>query len=213
MDSDLIDLIYQNEAVEGIAIFDANNNLVENQLSLNLNKATAIAATLVKLKNGLNNAGREMRGFLIKTSSILLLVNMYSDKLILLEISEGFSVNEVEGNLRSILGEATDQPVVKTLPAHPAQQAAVTPAEEEMVDGIDLADFKSSLSKLLKTVAPGKLAETMINKAMNEMGIDEQAVQLPQDQATKLGYEVIARVPNKARRKIIENEYTTMLNQ
>lgn len=212
MDSDLIDLIYQNEAVEGVAIFDANNNLVENQLSLNLNKATAIAATLAKLKKGLNNAGREMRGFLIKTSSILLLVNMYSDKLILLEISEGFSVNEVEGNLRSILGGAADQPVVKTLPVQPAEEE-ITPVKEEMVDGIDLADFKNSLSKLLKTVAPGKLAETMINKAMNDMRIDEQAVQLPQDQATKLGYEVIARVPNKARRKIIENEYTTMLNQ
>jgi len=214
MDSDLVDLIYQNEAVEGVAIINASNEVEENQLSIRASKVNAIATTLLKLKKGLNDAGREMRGFLIKSDSILLMANMTSEKLILLELSEGSSVNEVERSLRSILGDAVAQPVLaEPAQSEPVAQAALPAVDKVEEEGIDLADFKNSLAKLLKTVAPGKLADGMISKALKDMGIDETAVQLPQDQATKLGYEVIAKVPNKARRKIIENEYTSMLNQ
>lgn len=214
MDSDLVDLIYQNEAVEGVAIINASNEVEENQLSIRASKVNAIATTLLKLKKGLNDAGREMRGFLIKSDSILLMANMTSERLILLELSEGSSVNEVERSLRSILGDAVAQPVLaEPVESEPVAQAALPAVEPVEEEGIDLADFKNSLAKLLKTVAPGKLADGMISKALKDMGIDETAVQLPQDQATKLGYEVIAKVPNKARRKIIENEYTSMLNQ
>jgi len=232
MDSDLIDLIYQNEAVEGVAIFDANNQLVENQLSLSLSKVEAIATTLYKLKNGLTDAGRELRGFVIKSGALLLLVCMSPENLILLEISEGASVNEVDSNLRSIIGTTASQPqaaqpatvqplasqpIQQAQPAHPAHPvlpaATLPPAQTVEGDNIDLADFKMNLSKLIKTVAPGKLADSMISSTMKDMGIDENAVHLPQQQATQLGYSVIERIPNKARRQIIKNEYTTMLNQ
>ena len=231
MDSDIIDLIYQNDAVEGLAIFDENNQLVENQLSLTLNKVLAISATLHKLQKGITNAGRELRGFVIKSGSYLLLVCMSPDLLIILELSPGYSVNEVDSNVRSIIGGAsprTQQPAqqpaqpaqpaqpVAQQPAQPAQPVAQQPAQpaaSQMIDGIDLNDFKANLSKLLKTVAPGKLADTMISSAMADMGIDENAVQLPQQQATELGYSVIEKIPNKARRNIIKNEYTKLLGQ
>ena len=223
MDSDLIDLIYQNDAVEGLAIFDANNQLVENQLSLSLSKVEAIATTLYKLKNGLTDAGRELRGFVIKSGALLLLVCMSPENLILLEISEGASVNEVDSNLRSIIGTTASQPqaaqpaTVQPVQAQPAQPvlpaATLPPAQTVEGDNIDLTDFKMNLGKLIKTVAPGKLADSMISSTMKDMGIDENAVHLPQQQATQLGYSVIERIPNKARRQIIKNEYTTMLNQ
>ena len=220
MDSDIIDLIYQNDAVEGLAIFDENNQLVENQLSLTLNKVLAISATLHKLQKGITNAGRELRGFVIKSGSYLLLVCMSPDLLIILELSPGYSVNEVDSNVRSIIGGAsprTQQPAQpaaqQPLPAQPVAQQPAQPAASQMIDGIDLNDFKANLSKLLKTVAPGKLADTMISSAMADMGIDENAVQLPQQQATELGYSVIEKIPNKARRNIIKNEYTKLLGQ
>ena len=223
MDSDIIDLIYQNDAVEGLAIFDENNQLVENQLSLTLNKVLAISATLHKLQKGITNAGRELRGFVIKSGSYLLLVCMSPDLLIILELSPGYSVNEVDSNVRSIIGGASPrtqqpaqpaQPVAQQpLPAQPVAQQPAQPAASQMIDGIDLNDFKANLSKLLKTVAPGKLADTMISSAMADMGIDENAVQLPQQQATELGYSVIEKIPNKARRNIIKNEYTKLLGQ
>ena len=224
MDSDIIDLIYQNDAVEGLAIFDENNQLVENQLSLTLNKVLAISATLHKLQKGITNAGRELRGFVIKSGSYLLLVCMSPDLLIILELSPGYSVNEVDSNVRSIIGGASPrtqqpaqqpaQPVAQQpLPAQPVAQQPAQPAASQIIDGIDLNDFKANLSKLLKTVAPGKLADTMISSAMADMGIDENAVQLPQQQATELGYSVIEKIPNKARRNIIKNEYTKLLGQ
>lgn len=228
MDSELIDLIYQNEEVEGVAIFDGNNQLVENQLSITLVKVMAIAETLHNLRSSLMQAGREMLGFLIKSDKSLLHVTMFPNMLIVLELSKVSSVNALDKKIRSVVGTgqvATNTPVQPSLPAakkpvalpaaQPAQSSQplqpVATSQPVIADGIDFVDFKFSLSKLLKTIAPGKVADGMINSAMKDMGIEPDTVQLAQPTATKLGYKVIEKIPNKARRKIIENEYKTLI--
>lgn len=115
MDSDFIDLIYQNKDVEAVAVFDENNELIENQLSLTVSKVRVIGATLQKLKTNLEENRRELKGFLIKSDSILLLVSMFADRIVLLELSDEASVNEVDSHLRSIVGKL-DLEETKVLP-------------------------------------------------------------------------------------------------
>ncbi len=219
MDSELIDLIYQNEDVEGAAIFDANNQLVENQLSITLNKVMTIAETLLDLRHSLMKARREMLGFLIKSDKILLHVAIFPNMLIVLELSSGASINSVDKKLRSLIGSGQDAPAKKVQPSIPVAfqpeqqvQHLNTAALPSVADGVDFVDFKLRLSKLLKAIAPGKVAEGMISSAMKDMDIEPSTLALAKPTATELGYNVIAKIPNKARRKIIENEYKSLLN-
>ena len=257
MSLDFIDLIYQNKAVEGLAVFDANNELLENQLSLHVSKVKVIGKSLYNFKLGLSDAKRVMRGFLIKSESITLLTSVFPDYLIILEVSEGSSLNEVDSKLRSIMMDAFPEslkqapPVQPTLPSRPVQQtqpvqptqpiparltssqqlisqpqpilppgaesvqplqyAQANPMMETAV--VDLINFKDRLSKLLKTVAPLKAVSTMIETSMNQMGIDLTTMRLPVQTATDLGHLVVSKIPNKARREILQKEYVVILNE
>jgi len=257
MSLDFIDLIYQNKAVEGLAVFDANNELLENQLSLHVSKVKVIGKSLYNFKLGLSDAKRVMRGFLIKSESITLLTSVFPDYLIILEVSEGSSLNEVDSKLRSIMMDAFPEslkqapPVQPTLPSRPVQQTQpvqltqpiparltssqqlisqpqpILPPGAESVQPlqyaqanpmmeiavVDLINFKDRLSKLLKTVAPLKAVSTMIETSMNQMGIDLTTMRLPVQTATDLGHLVVSKIPNKARREILQKEYVVILNE
>ncbi|MDB9741361.1 hypothetical protein OAB00_00760 [Akkermansiaceae bacterium] len=229
MDPAIIDLIYQNEAVEGIAIFDAQNQLVENQLSINQGSVLVIAETIHNIRMGLASAGRDMLGFLIKTDRMMIQVCMFPDKLVLLEVSQDFSANETDKKLRSIFGgsrgattqlvsvksvqlpaAAEEEPVVEEIPV--AQAVTEVIPEPQIVDGIDWQGFKGSTHSLLKRVAPDRVAENMMNGVIKDMGLDPAAELMPKEQAVEFGYKVIAKIPNKSRRALMEKEYTSLLS-
>ena len=46
MDPEIIDLIYQNDEVVGVAVFSKTGDLIENQLSINDESISVVAQTI-----------------------------------------------------------------------------------------------------------------------------------------------------------------------
>ena len=60
---------------------------------------------------------------------------------------------------------------------------------------------------LLKRVAPGAIADKMITDVFSAEGVDASAASIPKEQTIGLGRQIVAKIPNKSRRKMIEKEY------
>ena len=56
MDPEIIDLIYQNDEVVGVAVFSNTGDLIENQLSINDESISVVAQTISGIASALHNA-------------------------------------------------------------------------------------------------------------------------------------------------------------
>ena len=133
-------------------------------------------------------------------------------------MAEEFSANKVEQSVRSIFtGIVPTDPTPSPVPAvseEVVNAAASEPVESQPAGNqIDVADFKSQMRHLLKRVAPGAIADKMITDTFTAEGIDTSATSIPKEQAIGLGAKVVEKIPNKSRRKMIENEYALLIKQ
>jgi len=224
MDEEIIDLIYQNEEVEGIAIFSPSGEVIENQLALTEDSVAVVSKTVANINTALDSADRRLKGFLLKSEKVRMQICILDDVILLLQLSEEFSANDLEKKIRSIMsGVNIKTPSTPQLPPDPVPQEAraqfitsvepqndthtttLDPKIEE--NQIDFAEFKSKLTKLIKRVAPGGIAEKMINEAILSENIDSTTVFINKDAASALGEKVVAKIPNASRRKMIAKEY------
>lgn len=238
MYAEVIDSLYENDTVEGVALFNDHGDLVENQLALGEEAVKKIGLSLNRIRAGLLNSAREMNGFLLKTDKYLLQAIIHQDVLVLLQVDPSSSSNQ---NYLIVKSQFGDRPVISTpkptpveknifKPIQPKVDAAVTqvrkpqvvtsipkpvqePVQESAGPIVDWAEFRSSLSSLIKRVAPSGVANKMISNASIEAGItvDQETVELPK--AVSIGTSVVAKIPNASRRKLIEKEYLLMIQK
>ena len=220
MDSEFIDLIYQNDEVVGVAVFTSTGELVENQLSVNDASIIVVSQTISNITSALAEAERDLRGFLLKSAAITLQICVVSDYILVMQLAEEFSANKVEQSIRSIFtGMAPTQASPATVDSQPIAQAAEPVAvaaeqpSEPLEDQIDFYAFKAKLLQLLKRVAPGGIAEKMINETFAAEGVDTALPSMSKDVAIALGAKTVAKIPNKGKRKLIEKEYQLLVQQ
>ena len=235
MNADVIDLIYQNEEVIGLAVFSREGTLIENQLSIDENSLTIVAKTIAHIAGGLGRANRILKGFMLKSDRLTLMISVFDDSILLLELSSPFSADKIEKNLRSLISGSTS--LVGSLPqaAQPSQPAqspvmqvgaaavadepkklpVITPEAEVALPPANLISFpeyKSSIAKLMKRVAPGGVADKMIAEVLAAASVDMNSKDIDRDLAIHLGEQIVAKIPNAGRRKMIAKEYH-MLSQ
>jgi len=225
MDTDIIDLIYQNEEVEGIAVFATNGEVIENQLALTEESVKTVSQHVADIAAGLDAAGRTLRGFILKSDSITYQICVFDHVILLLHLTGDYSANKVELSVRSIIGEvfntpetAQPEPIntvssgISQLPPIEKQQSLQPETVQDVVaepteDQMGFADFKLQLSKLIKRVAPSGVADKMINDTLTEASIDPSSINIGKETAIELGNKVVAKIPNASRRKMIAKEF------
>lgn len=226
MYTEIINELYENDAVEGVALFNDHGDLVENQLALGEGAVTKIGISLNRIRAGLLTSSREMNGFLLKTDEYLLQAIIHHDCLILLQVEPTSSANQNYNMVKSQLGDrpvmSEPEQVTVKRPIFESQQVArdvlVEPkvSEPEVIvteDIVDWAEFRASLASLIKRVAPSGVANKMISNASIEAGIilDQDTIELKK--AIIVGSNVVSKIPNASRRKLIENEYKIMVQK
>ena len=226
----LIDALYENESVEGIALFNDSGELLENQLALNEASVIQICACITQLKFGLAGALRIMQGFVLQTNEYTILTVVNNDMLILLQVTKGHSLNNVHEKVRSQLGimdssagkprlnlptrnmDATQQQMVKTTTQQPA--AAQQPATAQQPSNLtSWSSFHKTLTSLLKPIAPKAIANKMVDSAAAELGIEKSDSDIPIETALSIGATVVNSIPNASRRKLIQKEYDLIIKQ
>lgn len=234
MYTEVIDSLYENDAVEGVALFNDCGDLVENQLALGEDAVRKIGISLNRIRAGLLNSAREMKGFLLKTDKYLLQAIIHQDVLILLQVDPSSSSNQ---NYLMVKSQFGDRPVIPTRKPAPVEkplfqpeQAVVDtgsaqkrqpkvvmsvpkPAEEKAARVVDWDEFRGSLVALIKRVTSGRVANKMISNASVEAGIilDQKTVELAI--AVNIGITVVTKIPDASDRKLIENEYQLMVQR
>ena len=214
--SDLIDLIYSNEEVEGVAVTSiTGDTIIENQLTITDNSLQTISTTVERIKTGLIGAKRKLNGFLFRSENTILQVCVFSEYMIFVQLNESGSASKVEKSIRSIFGQYRERSQVSAPEENREVAGQETQAEEVSeeppADHINLEDFASKLKNLLKRVAPGGVAEKMINAGFTEAKIDIASMKtIAKSDAIALGESVIGKIPNASRRKIILKEYETI---
>ena len=238
MNANLIDLIYQNDEVEGVAVFTLDGEMVENQLDISEDAILVVSRTVASISYGFQKAGRTVKGFLLKSQELSLQICFIDGYILLMQLAEDFSANKIEQQIRSIFRSSTvsmsipsppealpSQP--EALPLQPVAQPSqpvAQPSQPETqpqpetpdvitADIIGLPDFLENLTKLLKRVSPSSVADKMIKDAFKQEGIDLNAKAITRDMAVYMGDKAIAKIPNKARRKMIEREYHLLIEQ
>jgi len=219
MYKEIVDVIYENEGVEGIAIFNDLGNLVVNQLALNEEALVKVGTSLTNVRSGLAGVSREVLGFVLKTDDYLLQAIIQKEVTFLLQITPGYSVAEIYSSVKSQMGikQAALAPSPNAL--SPQAQTQPTPAKVELVkeveEGavIDWQEFRGSLMLLIKRVATSGVANKMITAASVELGILAEQEVVTFDTANAVGQKVVNKIPNASRRKLIANEYEIMVKQ
>ena len=215
IDEKLIDLFYQNDSVEGVAVFSSAGQLIENQLALGESTLEKVGVSIARIRNDLSVAERQMFGFALKAEKILLQIIIHDEQIILLQLTPDSDLNEVYLKIVSALGKlGGSQSKKPTLPAPPEstpQQPAETAAAPEAAPGSLLwSDYEPVLLKLLKSVAPGGLAKKMLTDGAAEVGYSPDSGVLTLDEAALVGQAAVNKIPNAARRKIVMKEFASI---
>ncbi|MGJ8676545.1 MAG: hypothetical protein ACSHX0_03415 [Akkermansiaceae bacterium] len=216
MHTELIDLLYENEAVEGVALFKDTGDLLESHLALSESSVIQICASLVSMKFGLAEASRAMKGFVIKTEKYTLQAYIYKDLLILLQVNPSYALDKTYLKIQSQLGDQAKSPAA--LPRNSGvtiTESDVATTENVTIDEpmVQWADFKQKLATLIKRVAPSGVANKMIAASATAVGVSDEIGQIPLETAIKVGQDVVAKIPNASRRKLIEKEYNILAQQ
>lgn len=223
IDEEIIEKIYDVASVEGISWFSDNGELAENQLSISEAAVQKIGTALLGMRSNLSQVQRELKGLVLKSERQTFLNFFHGNNLLLVEIDASAKIDVVYQALKSQLGEPA--PKKKTLPNLSAgvnvaqniasQQAAAEPAPaqevEEIAGGISWTDFQKQLNVPLKKVAPAQLAKKIIKQSSGEVGIADTAAQITPEQASALAHAVSEKIPNAARREMLQKELTTLL--
>ena len=160
-----------------------------------------------------------MQGFLIKNSKYLLQAFLHNDLVILLQVTPSYSPEQTYQALSSQLGKTSSPslpPAAEQTQKPAAEKVAVETAVVEEVDDsshIDWSEFQQKLSSLIKRVAPGGVAKSMISAAIKEAGASEEDARIAPETAFEIGNSVVAKIPNASRRKIIEKEYQALVKK
>ncbi len=213
--SELIDLLYENDAVEGVALFHHSGELVENQLAISEASVTQVCSCLVNINESLAAAGRTMQGFVIKNTKYLLQALLYNDLVILLQLTPSFSPEKTYQSINSQLGRASASAAVPVLQQRQEGTQETVTKEEEVASVlmVNWFEFQQQLSSLIKRVAPSGVATSMITTAIKDAEISADLAQIPLEKATEIGSAVVTKIPNASRRKIIEKEYQLLVKK
>lgn len=210
---EIIEKIYEVDAVEGVAWFEKGGKLVENQLSISESQISQIGSILFRMRSDLSLAKRDLQGLVLRPGTQSFMCYMYGDSLVLLEVDSGSSLNEVYRSLKSRLGEGGNSESIA--PPAQAEPAQVEPAAESAVEEGEISweEFQKSVMVSLKKVAPAQLAKKMITECAAATGIPEGVQGINLGQATALATGVCEQVPNAARRKLVQKELQTLLSK
>ncbi len=216
MDLELIDLVYRNDEVEGVAIATATGEIIENQLAATGNSVQNIGSTIATIAQGLAQAKRKLRGFLLQSDTTILQVCVFEDFIVFIQLNEPFSATKVEKSVRSIFGGVneraqTPQAAITEAAITKAAETEAAKAAEPPADHIALGSFADKLSTLLKRVAPSNVASKMIKDGFNAADVDIATTDtIAKQKAIDIGATIIEKIPNASRRKIIIKEYDTI---
>jgi len=240
MDEQTLDLIYDNAEVASVAVLNYSGNLLENHLPVLESELSVVIGTVFEIYNGFNTAGRQVLGFVLKSDRMTLLISFFEEAVVIIEVVGKCSLNALDKKLRSTLGslslapatrpvitsQITDAvnrvtPITRPITSSVAQVTpAVTLATVQQGIGkitpqgsgevVDVSVLRTDLVKLLKKVAPGGLAEKMVNDAFALKSVDLESTSIDKLKALEVGHEVVNKIPNKSRRKMIAKEFEVL---
>lgn len=126
MNPDIIDLIYQHEEVEGIAVFSIDGALQENQLTINQESTFVVFNVIEKIRADLLKADRKLKGFLLKSEKLTIQICILEEYLLILQLAEPYSATSIENKIRSVFKEQqVPTSVLRAAPAQPNVERSV----------------------------------------------------------------------------------------
>ena len=206
--SELIDLVYENEEVESLAIADLDGGIIENQLILTTESASVVAKTVSSLYHSLTAGKRSLNGLMFKTGSLILQVCIFETCIVLVQLDPRASANETEKNIRSVFGSfslpATSIGKPESGKNTSTENDPSDHTKEESLEGhINFQDFYSVFTALLKRVAPNGEAEKLINEKFFHLEIDVELTEtIFKEDALLLGREIINKIHDEGSRSI-----------
>ncbi len=215
MNATELDKFYSLGNVEGLAFIDANQVLVENQMLVSEEVASALAYSFSGIFGGLAAARRPCKGFLVRTSKNQFLGLPVLTGIVILQLNPADEVDKYFREAVSIIGTQTGSEIAEiststtvVQPALPGQQV-VAQAQAQPEAGGDLAgiynDFISSLSKALIKVAPQNVTKKILAQA-HEQVLEGASAPASKEQIYAIGQHAVSAVPNAGRRKLVEKE-------
>ncbi len=209
---EIIEKIYDISAVEGLAWFEQGGNLVENQLSISEEAVQKIGEVIFLMRSNLAVAARDLRGLVIKSGAQTFINYIHGNTLILLEVDSAASLDDVYSALKSQLGESKE--VVQLAPVNTgaAAESAQVQEEEVLQEGdIPWDEFYRSMLVQFKKVAPAQLAKKLIAESCKFAGVAESSKGVSLEQATSIATEASKKIPNQARREMLQKELQALL--
>lgn len=214
---EIIEKIYDISAVEGVAWFENQATLSDNQLAISESAVMEIGRALYDLRANLKGADRHLKGLLLKTESQTFMSYIHGENLILLQLDILAEVDGVYTSLKSLLGDSSPEVpqayAIQTSHAVVHEKAATAEPIQDGSPIIAWHDFHASLLSCFKRVAPVQLAKKMLNDSANEVGVSADTVGVTIEQATAVALAASEKVPNEARRALIKKELQTILEK
>lgn len=231
MDEEIIDLIYQNEDVEGVAIFTRAGELIESQLSIMEEALQVVSKIVVDIANAFASADRELRGFLLQSEKVTLQIFVLREAILILQLNDSFEASRIDKKIRSIFNSRTSVVPVVASPVFSAVEMPADPVElnldpepvpvpiplpdseppEDTSEYIDFVAFQARLRELLKGVAPEKVTNDMIEATLLKNKVESSYAILEKREAFNLGQQVIDKIPNEEKRKTLSQDYQKLV--
>jgi len=147
----IVDALYQNEEVEGVAIFTHSGEIIENQLILTESSLRILSETVAKITTGLQAGNRKLKGFLIKSPTRVFLICILDNYIITLHLGDDYSASKIDKNVRSLMENAHGLTSPKQTPP-PTKPEPVTAA----ASNIEPKQLLTAQSKAVETPQTSK---------------------------------------------------------
>lgn len=210
---ELVDRIYDNAGIDGVACLQADGKLIESQLSISEDSVRVIADALIGMRQNLTGAYRDLKGLVFETENQRFISFFNDTVLLLIEVQKSAPVNETFEAIRSLFGDGVTAEAYSV--ESPAVQQDVSQAnqvfEEEIEDGLPREECEKVLLGDLKRVASAQLAKKIVAEASHVFGIPDEQTVLSREQFASIAREASERIPNPARRRMLQKELKTQL--
>jgi len=102
-----IDLLLDRNEIEGLAIFSTLGQLELNHLQVPDSAVEKVALAITKMTDELREEDRQLKGLLMKSSTLSFLFTMVNDLVVVTKIEEYSSIKKIDNCVRSIIAETT----------------------------------------------------------------------------------------------------------
>jgi len=221
MDSKLLDLIYENKEVSGVALAYYNGEVKENQLLIPDPSVEKVAKRFGELRASLSGSQRNLKGFSVRTPDGIFQVSFFESFMVLVSLYEGCesAANKVDNSIHSIMNENAFPPHTKGVTTAAVEGALHT--SEGLGPEAIVADDGSSvlpgnsilltkhcyqLVALISSRAPKEDAVELVTESVQDLNL-EDVVTITASEAISIGNKAISKMSNSKERKFVSIEF------